>query len=320
MVRFLLSVMLAVSAIFCAAGTADAAGIFDRWTNRTTQGVYHFVVEDGVMVSGCCRNGSSCWMMDRAMKAAKQGATHVRINGVDHPITYRNTKPAALPVVAAETKSYRTVARTITETKRVKFCVNGQCFYRDVPETRTIYVREEVKPVAKEAEVEPPQKKVVDITYEWDPTPEDAAQIMVALARVTDTDVVYDLGCGDGRILEYASAAKKLVGIEYNAQTFKLAQKRLLGRKNVQLINGDLFEHDYADADVVFLYLYPGPGMLGKLASRLKSLRPGARVVSYLHDIPGIDTERVAVGDHEFFVYQVPDRAVWQEIGLSMNF
>src|SRR5262249_4997094 len=111
------------------------------------------------------------------------------------------------------------------------------------------------------------------------PTPQDVVERMLALATVKKTDMVYDLGCGDGRIV--VTAAKKYgcraVGVEIDPECVKLAQE-LVKKEGVghlvAIETKDLFTKDLRQADVVTLYLSPQLNV--KLLPQLARLKPGA--------------------------------------------
>lgn len=118
----------------------------------------------------------------------------------------------------------------------------------------------------------------------WVPTPPTVVDAMLKLADVQPSDVVYDLGCGDGVIV--ATAAQKYgaraVGIDIDPQRVKeatdRAQKMGVSDK-VKIVQGDLFEANIKDATVVTLYLLQSLNM--KLMPKLKKeLKPGTRIVS----------------------------------------
>lgn len=120
----------------------------------------------------------------------------------------------------------------------------------------------------------------------YDPAPMDKVYKMLAIANVKSSDVVYDLGCGDGRIL--LTAARKFgaraVGIEIDPFRFLFAWfiTLLSGQsRKIRIRFGNFFKHNITDATVVTLFLY-GPTnnrLKGKLSRELK---PGTRVVSYI--------------------------------------
>lgn len=118
----------------------------------------------------------------------------------------------------------------------------------------------------------------------WVPTPSAVVDAMLKLADVKPTDVVYDLGCGDGIIV--ATAAQKYgaraVGIDIDPEMVKRARERVqkMGVSDkVEIRNEDLFEADIKEATVVTLYLLQSLNI--KLMPKLKQeLKPGTRIVS----------------------------------------
>ncbi|HAX44179.1 MAG TPA: class I SAM-dependent methyltransferase [Bryobacteraceae bacterium] len=121
------------------------------------------------------------------------------------------------------------------------------------------------------------------------PTTEPAVEAMLKLAKVGRSDVVYDLGCGDGRIV--IAAARKFgargVGIDINPE--RIAEARANAKKAgvehlVKFIEQDLFEADIREASVVTLFLLNHVNM--KLKPKLLAdLKPGTRVVSNTFDM-----------------------------------
>ena len=125
-----------------------------------------------------------------------------------------------------------------------------------------------------------------DVVYV--PTPQEVVDAMLQLANVTSTDVVYDLGSGDGRIP--ITAAQKFgataVGIDINPQRIKEANENLAKAdvaNKVKFLNQDLFETDLSPATVITLYLLPSLNL--KLMPTLKQLKPGTRIVSHSFDM-----------------------------------
>ena len=139
----------------------------------------------------------------------------------------------------------------------------------------------------------------LDVPYV--PTNMDTVHKMLEMAEVRKNDVVYDLGCGDGRIV--ITAAKEHgargVGIDLNPERIAEANEnaRKAGvTKQVQFRVGNLFEADFAPASVVTLYLLPDINI--KLKPQLwRQLKPGTRIVSHAFDMgddwPPEDTQRV---------------------------
>jgi len=125
----------------------------------------------------------------------------------------------------------------------------------------------------------------------WWPTSRRKVRRMLELANVQADDLIFDLGCGDGRVLIMAARRFKAraVGIEIDPLRFILAQVliTILGlRKRVTVKLGNFFEQDLAEASVVFTYLLQDTN--NKLFEKLdKELRPGTRVVSNNYSYPG---------------------------------
>lgn len=124
-----------------------------------------------------------------------------------------------------------------------------------------------------------------DLDVIYVPTREPVMDAMLRLAEVDSSDIVYDLGCGDGRIV--IAAAQRFgatgVGIDLDPQRIKEATQNAVEAgvtDKVKFIEGDLFDSDFSDASVVTLYL------LTELNERLKpmlldQLKPGTKVVSH---------------------------------------
>jgi precorrin-6B methylase 2 len=116
---------------------------------------------------------------------------------------------------------------------------------------------------------------------EYAPTTRSKAKKMLEFANINKNDVVYDLGSGLGGItIRAAKKAKKAIGIEYDHLRYIIGRLRaiLTRYKNIKFIRGDLFEQDFNDADVVFIFLKQKTNQ--KLKSKLAKLKKGARIVS----------------------------------------
>ena len=145
------------------------------------------------------------------------------------------------------------------------------------------------------------------------PTPEAVVEAMLQVANVTKNDIVYDLGCGDGRIP--VTAAKKYgargVGIDIDPQRIKEANANV--EKNdvgdlVTIIQGDLFAQDLSEATVVTLYLLPSLNV--KLMPKLmKELKPGTRIVSHAFDMGDWKPEKeLDVDGRKVYYWTIPKR------------
>jgi SAM-dependent methyltransferase len=121
------------------------------------------------------------------------------------------------------------------------------------------------------------------------PTPEDAIAAMLKLANLTPDDHVYDLGCGDGRLLIKAAQDYGVTGIGVDIDRDLLKTAQMLAQRagvnhRLAFLEGNLFEADVCDATVVFLYLLPHLNL--RLRPRLLAqLQPGARIISHQFDM-----------------------------------
>lgn len=118
----------------------------------------------------------------------------------------------------------------------------------------------------------------------WVPTNDALVERMLRMAKTTSSDLVYDLGAGDGKIA--IAAAKKFgarsVGVEYNPDMARFAQCMVRAEgvsDRTKVIQGDIFETDFSDATVVTLYLLPELNL--RLRPTLLKMKPGTRVVSH---------------------------------------
>jgi SAM-dependent methyltransferase len=121
----------------------------------------------------------------------------------------------------------------------------------------------------------------------YEPSPEPVVEAMTELAAVKPGDLVYDLGCGDGRIV--IAAAKlgaravcvdidplRIADAQENARSAGVAQR-------IEFRNQDLFAVNLSNATVVMLFLSPEFNL--KLRPRLQALKPGTRIVSHWHNM-----------------------------------
>jgi SAM-dependent methyltransferase len=137
------------------------------------------------------------------------------------------------------------------------------------------------------ASAQNPPLRAPDVRYEPSTTLQTLA--MLRLAGVAKDDVVYDLGCGDGRLV--ITAAKQFgargVGVDIDPVRIResVANARQAGVASlVEFRNQDLYAADIHDATVVMLYLWPEMNL--KLRPKLwKDLKPGSRIVSNAHDM-----------------------------------
>ena len=156
------------------------------------------------------------------------------------------------------------------------------------------------------------------------PTADEAVQVMLKLGGVKKSDIVYDLGCGDGRIV--IAAAKNYgahgVGIDINPQRIREAKenaKKAGVEDLVRFEENDLFKADIHQATVVTLFLLPQVNL--RLRPKLlHDLKPGTRIVSNTFDMGDwkpVKEQSLDVGDsyghyglsRRFFLWIIPQAA-----------
>ena len=157
------------------------------------------------------------------------------------------------------------------------------------------------------------QQRQLDVPYV--PTKYPVVDEMLRMAKIEKGDIVYDLGCGDGRLV--VGAAQKYcargVGIDIDPERIQESRENAAkaGVSNlVQFFEGDLFQADFHDASVMTLYLLTSVNL--KLRPKLiRELRPGTRVVSHnfgMGDWQADESSSVMVDDisHEVYLWIVP--------------
>jgi len=126
-----------------------------------------------------------------------------------------------------------------------------------------------------------------DVPYE--PSPLEVVSAMLELGNVRANDVVYDLGCGDGRIVIEAVKRHGARGVCIDIDPARIREAQANAERagtadSIRFVTEDLFESDLSDATVVMLFLWPEVNL--RLRPKLeRELRPGTRVVSHWHDM-----------------------------------
>ena len=161
-----------------------------------------------------------------------------------------------------------------------------------------------------------------DVAYV--PTTNDAVEAMLKLAEVTSSDTVYDLGCGDGRIVIAAAKLRGARGVGIDIDPVRVNESRANARKagvqkRVRFEENDVFEADIHEATVVTLFLLPELN-LKLLPKLLRDLKPGTRIVSNTFDMGDWQpAKQVIVGNpdeaghpfsHRLYLWIVPPRGV----------
>lgn len=154
------------------------------------------------------------------------------------------------------------------------------------------------------------QNIVLDVPYV--PTPQKVVEGMLELAKVNEGDVVYDLGCGDGRIV--ITAAKDYgatgIGVDLNPERIEEANANAIDAKvddKVTFYEGDLFDFDFSKADVLTLYLLPDVNL--KLMPKIQSeMKPGSRVVSHAFDMGDWEPDKkISVDGKTIYLWIIPE-------------
>jgi SAM-dependent methyltransferase len=169
---------------------------------------------------------------------------------------------------------------------------------------------------AHTAEAEKPERPgpVPDVVYI--PTPHDVVAKMLDLAKTRRDDVVYDLGCGDGRIVVAAARRYgcRAVGVDIDPRRVEEARAKVAAarlEKLVRIRQEELFDVNLAPATVVTLYLSPKYNT--RLLPQLDTLKPGSRIVSHQFEIRGVKPERIVQFDsrddgrrHTLYLWTTP--------------
>ncbi|MEJ2176150.1 MAG: methyltransferase domain-containing protein [bacterium] len=143
-------------------------------------------------------------------------------------------------------------------------------------------------------------------------TPHEVVEAMLKLARVGPTDVVYDLGCGDGRFVIAAAREFGARGVGVDIDPARIAEANAAAEREdvadrLRFLRQDLFEVDLSPATVVTLFLLPE--LNDRLAPKMRrELRPGARIVSHRWSIRGWPADDAIALDvdevrHEAFLW-----------------
>jgi len=156
-----------------------------------------------------------------------------------------------------------------------------------------------------------PAKPHPDVPYV--PTPDEIVAAMLKLAAVQKGDVVYDLGCGDGRIVIAAAKLYGARGVGVDINPDRIRDARLNAKQAgvedlVKFVEADLFNADIREASVVTLYLLPSINL--RLRPKLWSdLKAGTRVVSHAFDMGDWKAEKTdEVDGRPVYFWTIPEK------------
>ncbi len=161
------------------------------------------------------------------------------------------------------------------------------------------------------AEMASVSRERVQLDVQYGPTPSDVIEEMLRIAQVKKDDRVYDLGCGDGRIV--ITAAEKTgasgIGIDIDPkrirQSIRNAEKARVTDR-VHFIQQDLFDADIQDATVVMIFLNPAVNIKVR-PKLLRELKPGTRLVSHHHTMGTWKPDSASnIDDHPVYLWVIP--------------
>lgn len=158
-----------------------------------------------------------------------------------------------------------------------------------------------------------------DVVYV--PTPQEVVDKMLEMAKVTKDDLLYDLGCGDGRFVVTAAKKYGCRAVGYDISPRRVSESRGNVKKSnvehlVRIEQKDIFTLDLSKADVITLFLLPSLNV--KLIPQLDKLKPGSRIVSYRFGMRGVMPEKTVnfispkdKSQHTIYLWTTPLNKVW---------
>ena len=157
------------------------------------------------------------------------------------------------------------------------------------------------------------------------PTPTESIDPFFEIAPISSSDVVYDLGSGDGRLLFAAldKGAGRAVGVELNPEHIRTAEETAKSKgveDRITFVEGDVMEVSFSDATLVLCYLSPAAS--AALKPRLESeLKPGTRVVMETFAVPGWKAVRTIDKNYRhFYLYIMPPEITEQSPESDVGF
>lgn len=133
----------------------------------------------------------------------------------------------------------------------------------------------------------------------WVPSFKKDLSLAVAAADIKPKEIIYDLGCGDGRFLFYTAKhtqAGQIIGFEISLLPYLYAKIKTLLIKDtrIKVRYQNFFKADFGRADVIYCFLLPKT--MKKLKRKiLREMKPGSRLVSYVFSLPGVKPAKESV-------------------------
>jgi SAM-dependent methyltransferase len=156
------------------------------------------------------------------------------------------------------------------------------------------------------------ERPALDVPYV--PTRQAVVDAMLKIANVKAGDVLYDLGCGDGRIVVTAAKNHGATGKGFDIDPQRIAEANANAKSagvsdKVEFLNANLFDTDLSGASVITLYLLPDVNM--KLRPKILALKPGTRIVSHAFTMGDWKPEKTEVVDgSRIYFWTVPEGGV----------
>src|SRR5262245_32219491 len=170
-------------------------------------------------------------------------------------------------------------------------------------------------PVGKLKVLDQPEDKARPPDVIFVPTPQEVVDKMLEAAKVTKKDVLFSLGCGDGRYMVAASKRYgcRSVGFDIDPDRVRDSKRNIEQNKLGKLAHvrqRDIFKLDLSEATVVTLYLLPD--LNGKLVPQLEKMKKGSRVVTQTFTIPGYKEDKKETvttkegTQYDIYLYTIP--------------